>query len=144
MLEAEEGCHVSRGVGVNCCDGEMTTNHALRMAAMFLSQEDEICAEVTWESRAEGQRSREGLRDREERERKECNTRTVNAEGQGKLRIAWLESESLMTTLIEYNVGVSNSEKKLQEGELNDMAVLMELKGVKQVVERLDIGNKLL
>lgn len=96
------------------------------MSAVSLSQEDKICAGAAGESRCAGQCSGGGLR---QREGEECGTRIVSAkEG---LRRARLENESLMITLNRYKIRVRNVENKLDEEELNGMAMPWELKRLK-------------
>lgn len=59
------------------------------------------------------------------------------------LKRAWLESESLVTALNEYKARVKNLGMELEDEGLNQIAVLMELKRVKQYGERLESEDKL-
>lgn len=58
-----------------------------------------------------------------------------------ELRGAGLENEVLMTAFKEYKVQVRNLEREREEKTLNNMAFLLELKMMKQDIERLEVEN---
>lgn len=122
--------------GSSSCGGD---DQGPGMAAMLLLQKDEICAGVVGVSKGAGQRSSGGLR---ERECEKFCTRIVRA-GE-ELKRGQMENESLMKTLNKYKVWVRNLKKMLEEEVLNGMAVLPEVKELRQDVERLDMKKKLL